>query len=152
MGNELYLRMKQFYEVSTLAQKVAAPLKEGAVAELQFEGDPETYLMIKEGGKSLVRPGKPKRPEIYMKFSAGAVDYLLELAQKGQDDIEEYVSRFGECILEPTPARKIEFKLCANVVTGARMGYFGMMRLGGRKALNLAFKLGIKVPKKFFPA
>lgn len=149
MGNELYLRMKQFYDVSPLAQKVAAPLKEGAVAELHFEGDPETYMMIKEGGKSVVRPGKPKRPEIYLKLNAGAVDYLLELAEKGQEDIEEYVSRFGECILNPTPERKIEFKLCANLVTGARMGYFGMMRLGGKRALDLALKLGIKVPKKF---
>ena len=104
MRNELYLKMREFYEVSPLAQKVAAPLKEGAVAKLQFEGD-----------------------------------------------IAEYVSRFGECILNPTPERKIEFKLCANVVTGARMGYFGMMRLGGKKALDPALRLGIKAPKKFLP-
>lgn len=149
MASELFERMKYFYDNSKLAQKVAAPLKEGACAEVQFEGDPGTYMMIKEGGKSVFKEGKPAKPEIYMKFSQGAIDYLLELEQKGVEDVEEYVTRFAECILNPTPERKIEFKLCANVLTGARMGYFGMMRLGGKKAIDLVLKMGIKIPKKF---
>jgi len=149
MATSLFERMRYFYGKSPLAQKVAAPLKEGAVAEVQFEGDPGTYMMIKEGGRSVFKEGKPNKPQLYMKFNEGAVNYLLELEEKGLDDVEEYVTRFSECILDPTPARKIELKLCANVVTGARMGYFGMMRLGGKKALNLVMRMGIKVPKKF---
>ena len=149
MSEELYARMKKFYDESPLPQKVTKPLKEGAVAEVEFDGDPATYMMIKEGGRSVFKPGKPKKPEVYMKFSRGAVDYLL--AVKGDDEkaIEEYVSRLGECVLNPTPERWLQFKLCANVLTGARMGYFGMMRMGGRKAFDLALKLGIKIPKKF---
>ena len=149
MSEELYERMKKFYNESPLPQKVTKPLKEGAVAEVEFDGDPATYMMIKEGGRSLFKPGKPKKPEVYMKFNRGAVDYLL--AVKGDDEkaIEEYVSRLGECVLNPTPERWLQFKLCANVLTGARMGYFGMMRMGGRKAFDLALKLGIKIPKKF---
>jgi hypothetical protein len=149
MATELFERMNHFYTQSTLAQKVAAPLKEGAVAEVQFEGDPGTYMMIKEGGRSVFKEGKPGKPQIYMKFSKGAIDFLLELQEKGIDDVEEYVTRFATCILEPTPERKIEFKLCANIITGARMGYFGMMRLGGKKALDVVLKMGIKVPAKF---
>lgn len=149
MATELFLKMREFYEKSPLAQKVAAPLKEGAVAEVEFEGDPGTYMMIKEGGKSVFKEGKPNKPQIYMKFSQGAVDYLLELEQQGTQDVQEYVARFADCILNPTPERRIQFKLCANIVTGARMGYFGMMRLGGKKALDLVLKMGIKVPKKF---
>lgn len=149
MAGELYLRMKEFYEASPLAQKIAAPLKEGAVAEIQFEGDPASYMMIKEGGKSVVKEGKPAKPQIYMQFSKEALDYLLEIEGSDRQAIEEYVARFGECILDPTATRWVRFKLCTNVVTGARMGYFGMMRLGGRKALDLTIKLGIKVPKRF---
>lgn len=149
MASELYLKLKDFYETSSLALKVAQPLKKGAVAEVQFEGDPESYSLIKEADRSVIKPGKPKKPEIYMKFTATAVDYLYELHQQGKNDIEEWMTRFSECILNPTKERKIEFRICANLVTVARMGYFGMMRLGGKRAFSIAMKLGVKVPKKF---
>jgi len=149
MAGELYYKIKEFYDASPLAQKIAAPLKDGAVAEVQFEGDPESYMMIKEHGKSVMKEGKPKKPQIYMAFSGEAVDYLLEIQGDDKDAIEEYIARFGQCILEPTKTRWVKFKLCTNVVTGARMGYFGMMRLGGKKAFDLTIKLGIKVPKRF---
>jgi len=149
MSEESFQKMKQYYDTSDLPQKVTRPLKEGAVAEVQFEDDPETYMMIKENGRSVFKKGKPEKPQIYMKYSKAAVDYLMELQDAGEDDIEEYVSRFAQCILSPTEDRWIQFKLCTNVVTGARMGYFGMMRMGGRRALDLTLKLGIKVPKRF---
>lgn len=149
MGDELFRKMKDFYDTSPLPQKVTQPLKEGAVAEVEFEDDPQTYMMIKEGGRSVFRPGKPKKPQVYLKFSKAAVDYLLEVKGDDQAAIEEYVSRLGECLLNPTPERWMKFKLCANLVTGSRMGYFSMMRLGGKKAVDLAFKMGIKIPRKY---
>ena len=149
MAKSIAEKMDKFYNTSGLAQKIAAPLKEGAVAEVQFEGDPESYMMIKEGGKSHFRKGKPKKPQVYFKFSKEAVEWMLEIKGDDKKAIEEYISRFGTCILDPTPERWVKFKLCTNVVTGARMGYFGMMRLGGKKALDLTVKLGIKIPKRF---
>jgi len=149
MTETIAARIEKFYNQSPLAQMVAKPLKEGAVAEVQFEGDPESYMMIKEGGRSVFRKGKPKSPQIYMKYSRGAVDYLLEIPGEDKAALEEYISRFSECILSPGKDRKIEFKLCTNVLTGARMGYFGMMLLGGRKAVALVTKLGIKIPRQY---
>ncbi len=149
MTEELYQRMNDFYNNSSLAQKIAAPLKEGAVAEVEFEDDDDTYMMIKEGGRSVFKQGKPKKPHVYMKFSKAAVDYLLDIKGDDVEQIEEYVSRFGECILSPTKERWVKFKLCTNVVTGARYGYFGMMKLGGKKAFDLVVQLGIKIPSKF---
>jgi hypothetical protein len=149
MAESVAERMGRFYNSSGLAQKVAAPLKEGAVAEVQFEGDPDSYIMIKEGGKSVFRKGKPAKPQIYMQFSNEAVSWLMEIQGEDKAAIEEYISRFGACILDPTPTRWVKFKLCTNVVTGARMGYFGMMRLGGKKAFDLTIKLGIKIPARF---
>ena len=149
MASESFIKLKDFYENSPLALKATKPLKKGAVAEVQFEDDPESYTLLKEQDHSVIKPGKPKKPEIYMKFTADAVDYLYELHQQGKDDIEEWMTRFSECILNPTRERKIEFRICANLVTVARMGYFGMMRLGGKRAVSIAMKLGVKVPKKF---
>ncbi len=149
MAEKLAKRIENFYNSSDLAQQIAKPLKEGAVAEVQFEGDPESYMMIKEGGRSVFRQGKPASPQIYMKYSKGAVDYLLAVKGTDKKDLEEYVTRFSECILNPTDQRKIEFKLCTNVLTGARMGYFGMMLLGGKKAVKLITKLGIKIPARY---
>ena len=149
MGETVAEKMSRFYNTSPLAQKVAAPLKEGAVAEVRFEGDPGSYMMVKEKGRSVFRAGKPPKPQIYMEFSNEAAEWLLAIPGEDQKAIEDYIEKFGTCILDPTPTRWVKFKLCTNVVTGARMGYFGMMRLGGRKALNLTLKLGIKVPGRF---
>jgi hypothetical protein len=149
MAETIAEKMGEFYNESPLAQKIAAPLKDGAVAEVKFEGDPESYQMIKEGGRSHFRKGKPAKPQVYMEFSKGAVEWIMEIEGDDQEAIEQYIERFGTCILDPTPERWAKFKLCTNVVTGARMGYFGMMSLGGKKALNLTIKLGIKIPKRF---
>ena len=149
MSEHSFEKMKKYYDSSDLPQRVTKSLKEGAVAEVQFENDPDSYMMIKENGKSVFKKGKPNKPQIYMKYSDAAIDYLIELQDSGKEDLEEYVSRFSECILFPTEDKWIKFKLCTNVVTGARMGYFGMMAVGGKKALDLTVKLGIKVPKRF---
>jgi len=149
MTETIAQRIEKFYNESELAQKIASPLKEGAVAEVQFEGDPDSYMMIKEGGRSVFRKGKPKSPQIYMKYSEGAVDYLLEVKGTDKDALQEYITRFSECILNPGKERKIEFKLCTNVLTGARMGYFNMMLLGGRKAIALVSRLGVKIPARY---
>lgn len=148
MTQDTAVKMGEFYNSSELSQLVTKPLKEGAVAEVQFDGDPESYMMIKEKGRSIFRKGKPNKPQVYMKFNRGAVDYLTEVQGSDKNAIEEYVARFSECILNPTDERRVEFKLTSNVLTGARMGYFGMMMLGGKKALALVKKLGIKIPKK----
>ena len=149
MAGILAKKVEEFYNNNELAQMVAKPLKDGAVAEVQFDGDPDSYMMIKEKGVSYFRKGKPEKPEIYMKYNKGAIDYLFEVQGSDKKALEEYVSRFSECIMDPTPERKIEFKLCTNVVTGARMGYFGMMLLGGKKAIALVTQLGIKIPKRY---
>ncbi len=149
MSGELAKKVVDFYNTNDLAQMVAGPLKDGAVAEVQFDGDPDSYMMIKEKGVSHFRKGKPEKPEVYMKYNKGAIDYLFAVKGSDKEALEEYVARFSECIMNPTKDRKIEFKLCTNVVTGARMGYFGMMLLGGKKAVALVTKLGIKIPKRY---
>lgn len=149
MSDVAYRKMKDYYDRSDIPQQVTSSLKEGAVAEVQFEGDPETYMMIKEKGRSYFRVGKPNKPEIYMKFNEGAVDYLMGVEGAGKPAIQEYAARFSQCILTPTKERKIQFKLCTNVLTAGRKGYFGMMLKGGKTAINLVSTLGIKIPKRF---
>ncbi len=149
MSDVAFKKMKDYYDKSNIPQEVTSSLKEGAVAEVQFEGDSETYMMIKEKGRSHFRVGKPKKPEVYMKFNEGAVDYLMSVEGSGKEAIQQYASRFSECILAPTKERKIQFKLCTNVLTAGRKGYFGMMLKGGKTAISLVSSLGIKIPKRF---
>jgi hypothetical protein len=146
MPSELYLKLKDFYENSKVAQEVTSPLVEGAVAEVQVEGDTGTYMLIREKGRSWFREGKPPKPQMYMKFTKGAIEWLMDVKN---DDVGEYVERMGTCVLDPTPERRIEVKICTNLLTAARMGYFRMMMKGGTRALKLAGKLGIKIPQKF---
>ena len=127
MSDAAFRKMKEYYDNSDIPQQVTSSLKEGAVAEVQFEGDSETYMMIKEKGRSHFRIGKPDKPEIYMKFNEGAVEYLIGVEGSGKAAIQDYASRFSECILTPTKERRIQFKLCTNVLTAGRKGYFGMM-------------------------
>lgn len=146
MSNELYLRMKEFFETNPITKKLVEPLKEGAVAWMEFEGDETPYTLIKEKGKSVLRPGKPEKPELYMKFNKGAIDYLFELRS---DNIQDYALRLFECAIRPTPERRVEGKLLTSLLDAYRKGYIKMLLLGGPKAVGWAAQLGISIPKKF---
>jgi hypothetical protein len=149
VADERFQKMKAFFESNEVPQEVTKSLKNGAVAEVEFEDDPNTYVMVKEGDRSVLRKERPEKRQIYLKYYGDAVDYLVSIESSGKEGVQEYAARFSECILDPTPIRRIEFKLCCNVVTASRMGYFGMMLKGGKTAINLVTQLGIKIPKKF---
>ncbi len=144
MASREYEMMKQFYETSDIGHQFAKPLKEGATAIIEFEGDPEAYTMVKHRGRSVLKPGKPKKAEIYFWFSKAAVDYLFN---PPAEDPQEYVNRLLECLLSKD--RPVKMKLLTSIVTGWRMGYIGMMKLGGPRAISTIAKLGIKIPTRF---
>ncbi len=120
MSDEQFRKMSAFFESNDIPQEVTKSLRKGAVAEVEFEGDPNTYVMVKEGGRSVFRRETPEKRQVYMKYYGDAVDYLTSIEASGKQGVQEYAVRFSECILDPIPGRRIEFKLCCNVVTAAR--------------------------------
>ncbi|MEW5947612.1 MAG: hypothetical protein AB1742_15595 [bacterium] len=146
MGTEGYERMKRFYEESEIGHQIAAPLVEGATAIVEFDGDPETYTLVKVKGRSVLKPGRPQKADIYFRFSAGAINYLFEPPTA---DAADYVNRLCDCLLETDPGKKVEFKLLQSLVTGWRKGYIAMMKLGGPRAISTVAKVGIRIPAKF---
>ena len=144
MASKEYDIMKEFYETSEIGHQFAKPLKEGATAIVEFEDDPETYTLVKHRGRSVLKPGKPKKAEIYFWFSKAAVDYLFN---PPSTDPQEYVNKLLECLL--SKEKPVKMKLLTSIVTGWRMGYVAMMKLGGRKAIATIAKLGIKIPARF---
>lgn len=146
MSQELYLRMKEFYETNPITMKLVAPLKEGAVAFIEFEGDDTPYTLVKEKGKSVLKPGKPAKHEMYMKFNKGAIDYILST---DSEKIEDYALRLFECAIRPTPERRVEGKLTTSLLDAYRKGYIKMLLLGGSKAVGWAAQMGISIPRKF---
>ena len=153
MSDALFNKMNEFWETSPLPQEVTKSLKNGAVAEVHFENDDDAYMMIKEKGRSVFRKGMPEKPQLYFKYSEAAVEYMMSVEGEGKEAIEEYVARMSECVLNPTKEKYIEVKLCTNIMTMFRMGYFGMMFAGGTRAIHtvkeVAKQLGIKIPGKF---
>jgi len=149
MSEKLFERMKRFIDTNELPQKVTSSLKTGAAVEVRFEDDPEVYMVVKENNCVVCRKGAPKKPQMRIKFTEGAVDYLLEPAGTEKDNIDEYITRLSECLLRPRPEKRIEIKFYAGIITGLRMGYLGMLRFGGSKALEVLAKLGVKLPKRF---
>ena len=146
MPNDLYLRMKEFFEVNPVTRKLAGPLKEGAVAELAFDGDATLYAMVKEGGRSVLRPGRPEHPEMVMKFNKGAIDYIFGLES---EKVEDYALRLFECAVQPTQKRWVRVKLTTSILDAYRKGYIAMLLLGGPGAVKMAAQLGIKIPAKY---
>lgn len=147
MMGEYAKKIQEFFEVNEITRKVVEPLKEGAVAWVEIEDDPQPYTLIKKGGRSYIMEGKPEKPEVYFKFSKEAIDYLLST---NSDRIEDYVERLSECMLNPTSRRWIKFNLLTTMLDAARKGYVRMVLLGGKKALKTLAALGIKIPKKLF--
>lgn len=146
MAGEYAKKIQDFFETNSITRKVVEPLKEGAVAWVEIEDDPQPYSLIKKGGKSRLLLGKPEKPDVYFKFSKEAIDYLTSLQS---DKLEDYVERLSECMLNPTPTRWIKFNLLTTMLDAARKGYVKMVLLGGKKALKTLAAIGIKIPKKF---
>lgn len=146
MASAAYEKLRNFFEVNEITKQVVAPLKEGATAEVVFEDDDTVYTLVKEGGRSVFKEGKPEKPEVFMKFNQGAIDYVCDFQS---DNVRDYAERLSECILNPTPERKVEFKLLTSILDAGRKGYFRMVALGGPKALKTLIYLGIRVPERF---
>jgi len=146
MGSDGYQRMKKFYEESDIGHQLAAPLKEGTRAVVEFVGDQQLYGMEKVKGRTVLTPGKPEKAEIYFKFSEGSIDYLFN---PPADDAADYINRLCDCLLEKDPNKKVELKLLTSVVDGWRKGYIAMMMLGGPRAVSTIAKIGIKIPARF---
>lgn len=136
--------MRKFFETNEVTRQVVEPLVEGASAEMGFEGDPKPYTLVRKGGRSLLLPGKPDRPEIVFWFSRGAVEYLTGLKS---DRVRDYVLALAECMLDPKGPRLVKFKLTTSMIDATRKGYLRMLLKGGPDALKMMARLGFKVPK-----
>lgn len=144
MASKEFDLMKEFYEKSEIGHYVAKPLKEGATAIVEFEGDPDTYAMIKHKGKTVLKVGKPEKAEIYFWFSKAAMQYLFYPESK---DTKEYVNRLLDCMISKD--KPVKMKLLASIVTGWRKGYISMMKIGGTRAISTIAQLGVKIPARF---
>lgn len=144
--SETYKKLKKFFEEDPITRQVVAPLKEGATAKLEIEGDPQVYTLVKKGGGAHIIPGEPKKYEVYFKFTDKAVDYILDV-ETGK--LEDYVDRLTECMLTKDKEKKVEFKLTTTLMDALRKGYLGMIKLGGAKATKMLAALGIKIPERF---
>ncbi|MFH1537487.1 MAG: hypothetical protein ABIH66_00915 [bacterium] len=146
MGKEGYERMKRFYEESEVGHQMAAPLKQKAVAYVEFQGDDQIYELIKIENRSVLRPKESERAEIFFKFSRGSIDYLFE---PPSENVEDYINRLCDCMLEKDPSKKVEMQLLTSIVDGWRKGYIAMMKLGGTRAIATVARIGIRIPGKF---
>lgn len=146
MGKEGYERMKRFYEESEIGHQMAAPLKQNAVAFVEFDGDDQIYDLIKIDDRSVLRPKECERADIYFKFSSGSIDYLFD---PPTESAEDYINRLCDCLLEKDPSKKVELKLLTSIIDGWRKGYIAMMKLGGPRGISTVAKIGIRIPGKF---
>lgn len=146
MTNSPYSKLKKFFENNKVAQRIVEPLKEGATARVEFEGDKNVYTLVKKGGKPTLLKKTPEKQEVVFVFSEEAVDYIISVKS---DDVKDYVKALNDCVLFPTKTRWMRFKLTTTLIDAWRKGYMNMLKLGGKDAMKTVAKLGIKIPSRF---
>ncbi|MFH1537481.1 MAG: hypothetical protein ABIH66_00885 [bacterium] len=138
--------MKRFFDESEIGRQVVVPLRQRAVAYFEFEGDEGKYELIKIGKRAYLRPGKSKKAEVRFRVGKEAVGYLFDTPL---ESVKDYVHRLCDCLEEKDPAKKVEMKMLTNFFDFWFKGYFGLLKMGGSRAIRTLAKIGIKVPRGF---
>lgn len=148
MPGEDFEKLRKFYEEGE-GRLIFIPLKDGAISMVEIEGDDTIYSLGKEKGIGFFRPGKPDKPDTYMKFTPSAIDYLVE-----SGSVQDYAERLAECIqyaplkkVSSDPNKKVDFKLTTSMIGAIRKGYWEMLKMGGPKIIKMIKQSGLKIPK-----
>lgn len=143
---ELYQAFKRFFEANEIGNRLIGPLREGAAAIIEFEGDTAIYKVVKVRGRAAFEIGRPASAEIYVRFSRHSVEAIL--APNATKPIE-YVERFCTLVVEPDPAKRIDVKLLCTHGEAIRKGYLGVAAAGGRRLAETLISLGYSLPQEF---
>jgi hypothetical protein len=143
---ELYQAFKRFFEANELGNRFIGPLREGAGAIVEFEGDPQSYKVVKVRGRAAMELGRPASAEVYIKLSRHAVEAMLA---PNATKPNEYVARFVSLMAEPDPAKRIEVKLLCTHGEAIRKGYLGVVAAGGKQLAEALLQLGHSLPAEF---
>lgn len=143
---ELYQAFKRFFEANELGNRFIGPLREGAAAIVEFEGDPQSYKVVKVRGRALMELGRPASAEVYLKLSRHAVESMLA---PNATKPAEYVGRLVALMAEPDPSKRIELKLLCTHGEAIRKGYLGVVASGGKQLAEALLQLGHSLPHEF---
>lgn len=146
MGTEDYEKMRRFFYESEIGRDVVVPLRHKATAYVDFEGDDNKYELIKLGKRAYIRPRKARKAEVHFWFSKWSVGYFFDQPLSG---VRDYVHRLCDCLEERDPSKQVRMKMLTNMFDAWRKGYFGLLKLGGARALRTLPKIGIHVPRGF---
>lgn len=137
----MFETMRRFYAESPACLKAAKPIKEGASSLVMFEGDDRPYALVREKGVSVLRPGRPEDPDMFFRFTAGAVEALASLRTRS---VGEYATRIFDLILSEDPRCRVDYRLFSDFATLFRRGYVGILLLGGPAVLAYGARHGVK--------
>ncbi|RME54463.1 MAG: hypothetical protein D6795_04205, partial [Deltaproteobacteria bacterium] len=99
-------------------------------------GDDTIYTLIREEGRSVLRPGEPEDPDLSFYFTRAAVHYITE----GEGTIGDFGKRLYHCVFGGDPACRVEFRPTTSIRTFYRRGYFGILRLAGPEVSRMIMR------------
>ena len=138
---DLSQQFQKFISKHPVFLRASSFLKDDTVSLVKFEGDDQDYEWLKLDGENICRPGNPEKPDLYFRFSSGAVSYLNDIQTS---DIGEFMIRMFECILTKDPEKKIDFRIVSNFRRLASTGHINLLLKSGPKTATFAAKHGVK--------
>jgi hypothetical protein len=103
----------------------------------------EPWQLVREGGVSVLKPGRASDPDLVFRFTPGAIDALAGAG----DEIADFAICLFERMIDPDQSRHVGFRAVASFARLVRRGYLRLLLEGGGPRVALfAVRHGIRSP------
>ena len=134
--------LKEFLEARDVSHRAAAPLKDGTVIGMVIVGDPEPSYVLRESKRTVLKRGTPpKDPDLRFTISPAAIKRLHDFPS---EDIGEFGVEFFRIMVSKEPDMELGVKLNVGVFGLTRLGFFGILALGGPAVMGFLARQGLR--------
>ena len=121
----------------------ARHVREGASSKVAFSHLPSgSWHLVREGGRSLLRPGPAADPDFAFRFTPAAIDRLA--AARG--GIGDFAVALFSLILEEDESIAVGFRILSSFSKLARRGYVRLLLAAGPRVVAWGAAHGVRTP------
>ncbi len=133
--------LARLYREHPAWRQAAARLSDHSTSAVWFRHRPgEPWHLVREGGETRLRPGRPPDPDFVFLFAPASIH---ELAAAGRE-VGEFAVRLFELMIDPDEERQIGFRITAPFARLARRGYVRLLLGSGPRVAAFAASHGVR--------
>ena len=121
--------------------RAARHVEEGASSRVLFSHRPgERWHLVREGGRTRLRPGDAEDPDFAFRFTPAAVERLAAVS----GGVGDFAVELFDLMSARDETVRVGFRVVASFSRLVRRGYLGVLAAGGLRVLAYGAKRGVR--------